>query len=72
MLNIDCYLSFGCSSENQLRDNINVALEVEHLEAKVVIHRVDDEQALKLGLTGSPSILINGQELQPTTGTGFS
>ncbi|MCL6106575.1 MAG: thioredoxin family protein [Actinobacteria bacterium] len=71
-LNIVCYLSSGCASEDQLRENINTALAKEDLIAEVSFLRIDDDQALELGLTGSPSILINGEELQPTKGTGFS
>ncbi|MBE0429795.1 MAG: hypothetical protein IBX61_07980 [Thermoleophilia bacterium] len=72
MLDIACYMSPGCASEDQLRANINVALDKENLSAEVTVHRINDDQALKLGLTGSPSILINGEELQPAGNSGFS
>ena len=72
MLDIVCYLSHGCGSEDQLRANINDALEKENLIAEVEVRRIGDDQAFKLGLTGSPSVFINGEELQPTEGFGFS
>lgn len=69
---IDCYLSPGCSSEEALRENITSALGIENIKAEVNFHRIDDSRALALGLTGSPSIFINGMELQPQDTTGFS
>ncbi len=70
--NIDCYLSAGCGSEEALRANIARALAVEKAEAEVNFHRIDDARAAALGLTGSPSIFINGEELQPQGQIGFS
>jgi len=45
---------------------------MENIRAEVNFHRIDDARALALGLTGSPSIFINGKELQPLGTTGFS
>lgn len=71
-MKIECYLSPGCGSEGALRENIASALGIEDIEAEVIIHRIDDARALALGLTGSPSIFINGKELQPQAAIGFS
>jgi hypothetical protein len=71
-MNIDCYLSPGCGSEEALRENISRALALEKVEARVNFHRIDDAKALALGLTGSPSVFINGKELQPQGQIGFS
>ncbi len=72
IIKIDCYLSPGCGSEEALRANIARALAMEKVEARVNFHRIDDTKAAALGLTGSPSVFINGKELQPQRAVGFS
>jgi hypothetical protein len=69
---IDCYLSPGCGSEDALKANIARALEVEKISAEVGMHRISDEQAAELKLSGSPSVFIDGKELQPQGVAGFS
>jgi hypothetical protein len=71
-MKIDCYLSQGCASEEALKTNISVAFEKEGLETEVNFHRINDAEALSLGLSGSPSVFINGKELQPSGTAGFS
>ncbi|MGA2110509.1 MAG: hypothetical protein ABSH25_23030 [Syntrophorhabdales bacterium] len=71
-MNIDCYLSPECGSGEALRKNITQALALEEVEADVNFHRIDDEKAIALGLSGSPSVFINGKELQPQGLVGFS
>ena len=71
-LTIDCYLSQGCQSEDALKENIALALEKEGLQAEVNFFRINDAEALSRGLSGSPSVFINGKELQPSGTVGFS
>ena len=71
-MKIDCYLSPECGAEEALRTNITQALTVEKVEAQVDFHRIDDQKAVALGLSGSPSVFINGKELQPQRSAGFS
>jgi protein-disulfide isomerase len=71
-MKIDCYLSPECASEEALRENIVRALAIEKVEAEVKLQRIDDNQARALGVTGSPSVFINGKELQPQGVAGFS
>ncbi len=71
-MKIDCYLSPGCGSEEALRENITKALITEQKEAEVNFYRIDDEKAIALGLSGSPSVFINNKELQPQGMVGFS
>jgi protein-disulfide isomerase len=71
-MRIDCYLSPHCASEQALRENIASALAAEKVEAELNFHRIDDSQAMALGVTGSPSVFINGKELQPQETVGFS
>ncbi len=72
LIKIDCYLSLGCPSEEALRKNIKEALEEENIQAELNISRIDDIKASLLGIKGSPSIFINGKELQPQDIQGFS
>ncbi len=72
VVRIDCYLSPECASEAGLRENIARALAFERVEAVLTIHRREDTAALALGVTGSPSVLINGDEVQPQGTAGFS
>jgi hypothetical protein len=71
-LTIDCYLSQGCQSEEALKTNIAIALNKEHRKAEVNVNRINDDEASSLGLSGSPSVFINGKELQPLGTAGFS
>ena len=71
-MNIDCYLFEGCGSEEALRENISLALAIEKVQAQVNYHKIDDEEALALGLSGSPSVFIDGKEIQPQGAAGFS
>lgn len=71
-MRIDCYLSFSCGTEESLRENISRALDSDSLQAEVQFHRITDTQAETLGLRGSPSVLIDGNDIQPADVTGFS
>jgi hypothetical protein len=69
---IDCYISQGCGSEEALKEHIARALAAENIHADVRIHRTSTEKATELKLSGSPSVFINGKELQPQGVAGFS
>ena len=69
---IDCYVSQDCQSEKVLRKNIAAAFEKDNVKAEVNFHRINNDEAASLGLSGSPSVFINGKELQPLGTTGFS
>jgi hypothetical protein len=71
-MRIDCYMSFSCSSEEELRDNISKALTLERKKAKVNFYRITDDEADIKGLKGSPSVLIDGVDIQPADIIGFS
>jgi protein-disulfide isomerase len=71
-LTIDCHLSQGCQSEEALKMSIATALKRDGIKADVNFHRLNDDEALSLGLSGSPSVFINGKELQPSGTVGFS
>ncbi len=71
-MKIDCYLFHGCGSAQALRQNIAQALAIEKIEAEVNFNIIDDDRAIALGLSGSPSVFINGKEIQPQGTVGFS
>ncbi len=71
-MKIDCYLSLLCGAENDLRENIFSALALEEVKAEMNFYRIDESEALDLGLRGSPSIYINGEDIQPAEEKGFS
>ncbi|MFH1702557.1 MAG: hypothetical protein ABIB41_03860 [Nitrospirota bacterium] len=71
-MKIDCYISENCGSEEALRKNIREALTLESVEVEVNISVIDDVKAGSLGLRGSPSVFINGKEIQPVDIVGFS
>jgi hypothetical protein len=72
MMKIECYISLQCGSEGALKKNIDQALEMEGVEGDIVFRRIDDETAAGLALRGSPSVFINGTEVQPLVVRGFS
>ena len=71
-MRIDCYLFEGCGSEEDLRENIIQALAAERVQAEVLYNIIDDEKAIALKLSGSPSVFVNGKEIQPQGTVGFS
>jgi len=71
-MKFDCYLSLGCASETALRKNLNRALELEDVKAQVNFRRITEIEAAELGLKGSPSVLMNGSDIQPVDVQGFS
>ncbi|MGB9715638.1 MAG: hypothetical protein ACPL1G_04430 [Thermodesulfovibrionales bacterium] len=71
-MKIDCYISGKCCSEESLEKNIQEALRLESVKAEVNIFVIDDKKANELGLRGSPSVFINGKEVEPVDINGFS
>jgi hypothetical protein len=72
IIRIDCYLALDCASEQALRDNINAALQLETVKAEVSFTRVTESEAERLGLRGSPSVLVDGEDILPSSLAGFS
>ena len=71
-MKIDCYISEGCGSERNLRQNIEEALEKESFNADVRFHTINETEAKQMGLMGSPSVLINGVDILPGEIPGIS
>ena len=72
IIRIDCYLAQDCASEQALRNNINAALRLETVKAEVSFIRVTESEAEKLGLKGSPSVLVDGEDIFASSLSGFS
>ena len=68
---INCYLSPECGAEEGLRKNIALALSLQNTEAQVNFYRVNDDKAVELGLSGSPSIFINEKNYSLNSRLGF-
>jgi hypothetical protein len=71
-MKIECYMSVRCGSEEALRNNVSKAVELEGVRAQVLFRRLGDEEAASLGLRGSPSVLIDGQDIEPAEVSGFA
>ncbi len=70
-MKINCYLSRTCGAEDELRENIARVLRIEQVEADVNFFRIDDAEAATLGVTGSPSVFIDDEEVQPQKAVGL-
>ena len=64
-MKIDCFISETCSSEDQLRINIAEALERESVDADVHFHLINETEAKRLGIMGSPSVFLDGADILP-------
>jgi hypothetical protein len=45
---IDCYVSQGCGSEGASKENMDLALEADKIQAEAGIHRITGEKAAEL------------------------
>lgn len=70
-MKIECFISMGCGSEPELRENVMRAMAEAAPGAEVLFLRITDGEAARLGLRGSPSVLIDGVDIQPLEMEGF-
>lgn len=61
-LKIDIFTSEQCGSYYELRENIEKALAELHVETKVNYRTVYYDDAVSLGIKGSPTVWINGKD----------
>ena len=61
-MKIDVFTSEICGSYYQLRENIEKALAELHVETEVNSRTVYYDDAVGLGIKGSPSVWINGKD----------
>jgi len=57
-MRIDCICLQNVPRKKALRENIKRALAIEKVEADVSLNRIDDNKAMALGVSGSPSVFI--------------
>ncbi len=68
-MKIDCYLSEHCGSYHALNERIKTALKELDLVADVTFHTIYYEDAVTLGIKGSPTIRINGKDIEDSPGS---
>jgi hypothetical protein len=61
-LKIDIYMSEICGSYYELRERMDSALAELDMRAEITYHTVYYDEAVSLGIKGSPSIWINGTD----------
>jgi hypothetical protein len=64
IMKIECLYSEGCASREALKANIDTALHLEELDAQVLYRVVTEEEAGRLGIAGSPTVWINGRDVE--------
>lgn len=69
-MKIECFFAEGCGSKGQLRENIRKALLGEGLKAEIFFRDLSQEEARQLGVGGSPTVWINGMDMEPGTPSG--
>ena len=68
-MKIDCYLSEHCGSYHELRKNLDQALRELSLRAEVAFHTIYYDDAVALGIKGSPTVRVDGTDLFAMEGT---
>ncbi len=72
-MKIECFFAEGCRSKDQLRENIGKALFEEGMDAESSFQVLSQEEVEQLGIGGSPTVWINGQDIDPgVPSRGFS
>lgn len=71
-MKIECYISESCTSLDQLKENTEKAIKEGGFEAEVSYHRISNEKAMAMKLTGSPAVFVNGNDISPGEPPGFS
>ncbi|OGQ06423.1 MAG: hypothetical protein A2026_18470 [Deltaproteobacteria bacterium RBG_19FT_COMBO_46_12] len=64
-MKIECFFSEGCGSKEQLMHNIEQVLRKEGIEAQVSSREISEEEANRLGIGGSPTIWVDGNDIEP-------
>jgi len=64
-MKIECFFSGECTSKERVKENLQKALLEERTKAEVSFHEVTGEEARQLGIGGSPTVWIDGQDIEP-------
>ena len=66
-MKIECFFSEGCGSKEKLEENVRRALLAEGMDVEVSFRVLSYEEAEQLGIGGSPTVWVNGQDMEPGT-----
>ena len=71
-MKIECFISENCGSYHELRENIDHALAEMSVKAEVTYTVVYYDEALSIGIKGSPTIRINGKDIDEGGSPGIA
>jgi hypothetical protein len=69
-MKIECFFSEGCGSKEKLKENIQKALLAEGMDAEIFFRVLSQEEAEQLGIGGSPTVWLNGRDIEEGTPPG--
>ena len=62
-----------CQSHDEALTRLRKVLREDQIDAEIEVIKVrSDEEAKQLGFTGSPTILVDGRDIQPPTSTHYA
>ena len=64
-MKIECFFSEGCGSKEEVKENIQKAIHEEGIETEIYFREISQEEAGRLGISGSPTVWINGKDVEP-------
>jgi hypothetical protein len=64
-MKIECFFSKECNSKERLKENLQKAILEERIKVEVSFHEVTGEEARQLKIGGSPTVWIDGQDIEP-------
>jgi len=70
MMRIECVYYEGCGSRQVLPHRLDLALAQARVEADVTHRTILLEDGLRLGVPGSPTILVDGEDILGAAGQG--
>ena len=69
-MRIECYYYEGCGSLETLPARLEEALALVGAHAHVHHRTLSPEEGLSLGIPGSPTVRIDGEDILPAVGSG--
>ena len=63
-MKIECFFTEGCGSKKQLMQHTEQALREERIDAEVLSRQVSQEEAKQMGIGGSPTVWVDGRDLE--------
>lgn len=64
-MHIEIFHAPGCASLEKLRRNLDSALSETGAQAELSFRKVGETEAAALGLSGSPTVWIDGRDIAP-------